>query len=54
MLCEVTKQKKKAQEEKVLAKKERKMDIRIEERSSNVQNITNTQLDMMNQLMLVN
>lgn len=47
-LCEVTKKKKKVEEDK------RKKENRLEERISIVQNLTNTQLDMMNQLVLSN
>ena len=54
-LCEVKKLKKKAEEDRVMVEEDKRtLTNRLEERSSDVQKFTNTQLDMMNQLMLAN
>ena len=54
-LGKVNEQMKKDKEDKVVAKEEKRyMVTRLEERSYNVQNITNTQLQIMNQIMPTN
>ena len=51
-ICEVTEQKKKVEEDKVFIEEDKRIiETRLEERISNVQKLTNIQLDMMNQLM---
>ena len=55
ILCEVIEKKKKAKEDRTMVEEEKRVMVtRLEERISYVQKITNTQLDMINQLMLVN
>ena len=54
-LCEETKMRNKSEEKRVMIDEDkRKLINRLEKMTSNVQKLTNTQLDMMNQLMLTN
>lgn len=54
-LCEVVEQKKKAKEDKTMAEEDkRQISMRLDERTTDMQRLTNNQLDMVNQLLLVN
>ena len=46
--------KKKDDEENIMVEEEKKMATRLKERSFHVHNLTNNELDMMDQLLLVN
>ena len=54
-ICELVEKNKKDEEDKVVTKEDKRiMETRLEESISNIQKITNTQCDMMNQTMLAN
>ena len=55
MLCEVTKKKKKVEEDKVMIEDDKRLlTIRLEEKTSKVHRIASMQLETMNQVMIVN
>ena len=55
MLCEISELKMKVEEDKGMIKEDKRLLAnRLEEKSSDVQKLTNTQLDLMNQLILAN
>ena len=54
-LCEVVEQKKKAEDDKAMAEVDkRQIATRLDERTSDIQRLTDNQLDMVNQLLLAN
>lgn len=54
-MCETTKKKKKAKEDKDMIEEDKRIFVnRLEEKTSDVQNLANMQLDTMNHLIITN